>query len=389
MGTLSILTVLGYIGDIAFVVGGIIAARRVNLRPFWQFWSGMSTAFFGGIFIRDLGLLHTMPSIFGSPIEIAATAAAGIATIVAMKRMGGNGSAFGEILMAALNITDSIGIAGFAAFGYGRGIMAGAAWGIAFACGFVTACGGGVIASAIMAAAANDRKIFFCEPGTDIEWFTYWRTFCKNWLVSHGISEKSLRLRDHSPEELSHYSNATTDIEFMFPFGWGELWGIADRTDFDLAQHSKHSGQKMADKDTGVIPYCIEPSLGADRVTLAFLCEAYDEEQISENDTRVVLRLHPSLAPIKAAVLPLSKKLVEPARQLYRQLSQYFMCDYDDTASIGKRYRRQDEIGTPLCITFDYDSPSDDAVTVRFRDTMKQERIAISELCNFMAYYIG
>ncbi|GHU53428.1 glycine--tRNA ligase [Clostridia bacterium] len=230
---------------------------------------------------------------------------------------------------------------------------------------------------------------FFCEPGSDLEWFDYWRSFCKNWLVTHGISEQSLRLRDHEKEELSHYSNATTDIEFMFPFGWGELWGIADRTDFDLSQHSKHSGQKMADKDTGVIPYCIEPSLGADRVTLAFLVEAYDEEQIGENDTRVVLRFHPSLAPIKAAVLPLSKKLSEPSHQLYRNLSQHFMVDYDETASIGKRYRRQDEIGTPLCITYDYESVTDNKVTVRFRDTMQQERVAISELRQFITDYIS
>ncbi len=230
---------------------------------------------------------------------------------------------------------------------------------------------------------------FFCEPGTDLEWFDYWRKFCRDWLTRHGISEQNLRFRDHSPEELSHYSNATTDIEFLFPFGWGELWGIADRTDYDLSQHSKHSGQKMADKDTGVIPYCIEPSLGADRVTLAFLCEAYEEEKISDTDTRVVLRFAPSLAPIKAAVLPLSKKLAEPARQIHRQLSSRFMCDYDDSGSIGKRYRRQDEIGTPLCITFDYDSSSDNCVTVRFRDTMQQERIAIPELCKFIAEYIG
>jgi glycyl-tRNA synthetase len=230
---------------------------------------------------------------------------------------------------------------------------------------------------------------FFCKPGSDLEWFEYWRSFCRDWLTSHGISERNLRLRDHEKEELSHYSNATTDIEFMFPFGWGELWGIADRTDFDLAQHSNHSGEKMVDKDTGVVPYCIEPSLGADRVTLAFLCEAYDEEQVGEDDTRVVLRFHPSIAPIKAAVLPLSKKLSEQAKQLHRQLAQHFMVDYDETASIGKRYRRQDEIGTPLCVTYDYESVEDNKVTVRFRDTMQQERIAIPELRNFIFNYIS
>jgi glycyl-tRNA synthetase len=226
---------------------------------------------------------------------------------------------------------------------------------------------------------------FFCEPGTDLEWFEYWRGFCFDWLKAHGISENNLRLRDHSPEELSFYSAATTDIEFLFPFGWGELWGIADRTDYDLSQHSKFSGQKLADKDSGVIPYCIEPSLGADRVTLAFLCDAYDEETLGENDSRVVLRFHPSLAPIKAAVLPLSKKLAEPALEIYRKLSKSFFCDYDETASIGKRYRRQDEIGTPYCVTVDYETEDDGKVTVRERDSMAQERIAIAELESYIA----
>jgi glycyl-tRNA synthetase len=225
---------------------------------------------------------------------------------------------------------------------------------------------------------------FFCAPDTDLEWFEYWRSFCLNWLTSHGISEESLRLRDHSPEELSFYSKATTDIEFLFPFGWGELWGIADRTDYDLSQHSKFSGEKLTDKDTGVIPYCIEPSLGADRVTLAFLCEAYDEEEIGENDTRVVLRFHPALAPIKAAVLPLSKKLSESAHELYRKLSKSFMCDFDESGSIGKRYRRQDEIGTPFCVTVDFDTETDGKVTVRHRDTMEQERVAIDYLAIFI-----
>jgi glycyl-tRNA synthetase len=196
---------------------------------------------------------------------------------------------------------------------------------------------------------------FFCEPGTDLEWFDYWRAFCKNWLTSHGISEENLRLRDHEKEELSHYSNATTDIEYLFPFGFGELWGIADRTDFDLKAHQTTSGQDMTyfnqETNERYVPYCIEPSLGADRVLLAFLIEAYDEEVINENDTRVVLRFHPALAPIKAAVLPLSKKLSESAYELYRKLSKSFMCDFDESGSIGKRYRRQDEIGTPFCVT--------------------------------------
>ncbi|GHV47734.1 glycine--tRNA ligase [Clostridia bacterium] len=233
---------------------------------------------------------------------------------------------------------------------------------------------------------------FFCKPGTDLEWFSYWKNYCKNWLLSLGIKEESLRLRDHSLEELSHYSNATTDIEFLFPFSWGELWGIADRTDYDLSQHSKFSGQDLsyydAENNTRYIPYCIEPSLGADRVTLAFLCEAYDEEKLSETDTRTVLHFHPALAPIKAAVLPLNKKLAEPAQQIYRQLSKEFMCDYDETASIGKRYRRQDEIGTPFCITYDFDSVTDNMVTIRYRDTMQQERIEISKLKEYIAEQI-
>jgi glycyl-tRNA synthetase len=230
---------------------------------------------------------------------------------------------------------------------------------------------------------------FFCAPDTDLEWFEYWRSFCLNWLTGHGISEGNLRLRDHSPEELSFYSKATTDIEFLFPFGWGELWGIADRTDYDLSQHSKHSGEKLVDKETGVIPYCIEPSLGADRVTLAFLCEAYDEEQLSETDARVVLRFHPTIAPIKAAVLPLSKKLSDQAHDVYRSLSKHFMCDYDESGSIGKRYRRQDEIGTPFCVTVDFDTETDGMVTVRHRDTMEQERIEISKLHEFIAAHIS
>lgn len=231
---------------------------------------------------------------------------------------------------------------------------------------------------------------FFCKPGTDFEWFSYWKDYCKNFLLSLGIKEENIKLRDHEEEELSHYSNATTDIEFMFPFGWGELWGIADRTDFDLNQHQKTSGKSLEYFDPTTnekyIPYVVEPSLGAERVTLAFLCEAYDEEVIDaeKNDTRVVLRLHPALAPFKAAILPLSKKLSEKADEIYAQLSKSFNVDYDDAGSIGKRYRRQDEIGTPYCITYDFDSEEDGCVTVRDRDTMEQVRLPIDELKSFI-----
>ena len=230
---------------------------------------------------------------------------------------------------------------------------------------------------------------FFCKPGTDLEWFKYWKDACKNWLLSLGIREEDIRLRDHEKEELSHYSNATTDIEYLFPFGWGELWGIADRTDFDLKQHMKHSTKSMEYFDTVTnekyVPYVVEPSLGADRVALAFLCEAYDEEEVGEGDTRVVMHLHPALAPFKACILPLSKKLGEQAMALYAQLSQNYMVDYDDAGSIGKRYRRQDEIGTPLCITYDFDSLEDGCVTVRDRDTMEQERIPMKDLDAYIA----
>ena len=230
---------------------------------------------------------------------------------------------------------------------------------------------------------------FFCKPGTDLEWFAYWKEFCKNWLLSLNMREENLRLRDHKPEELSHYSNATTDFEFMFPFGWGELWGIADRTDFDLTAHSKTSGETLDYMDPVTneryIPYVIEPSLGADRVTLAFLVDAYDEETVGENDSRVVLRLHPALAPVKAAILPLSKKLSESATELYENLSKKFMCDYDDAGSIGKRYRRQDEIGTPVCITVDFDTAEDGCVTLRDRDTMEQVRLPIAEVEDYIA----
>lgn len=229
---------------------------------------------------------------------------------------------------------------------------------------------------------------FFCKPGTELEWFDYWRSYCKNFLLSLGINEDNMRLRDHSAEELSHYSNATTDIEFKFPFGWGELWGIASRTDFDLTRHQETSGQDMTYFDPTTnekyIPYVIEPSLGADRVTLAFLCEAYDEETLEDGDTRTIFRFHPALAPVKAAVLPLSKKLSEDAIKVFDMLAKEFNVEYDEAGSIGKRYRRQDEIGTPFCITFDFDSLEDNKVTVRDRDTMAQERVAIEDLVAYI-----
>ena len=229
---------------------------------------------------------------------------------------------------------------------------------------------------------------FFCKPGTDMEWFEYWRGFCKNWLLSLGMKEENLRLRDHSPEELSFYSKGTTDIEFLFPFGWGELWGIADRTDYDLKQHAEYSGEDFTyvDQETGerFIPYCVEPSLGCDRVALSFLCNSYEEETIAEGDTRVVLHLHPALAPYKVAVLPLSKKLSDKAEEVYSKLSKDFMCDYDEAGSIGKRYRREDEIGTPYCVTIDFDTLEDDTVTIRDRDTMEQVRVKIDELENWL-----
>ncbi len=225
---------------------------------------------------------------------------------------------------------------------------------------------------------------FFCKPGEDLKWQEYWKNYCKDFLVNLGMTKENLRLRDHSKEELSHYSKATTDIEYKFPFGFGELWGIADRTDFDLKCHEKVSGEDMSyiDQETNerFIPYCIEPSVGCDRLALAFLCDAYNEEKIDEKDTRVVLKLHPFLAPIKIAVLPLSKKLSDEAMEVYTNLSKEFKCDFDETASIGKRYRRQDEIGTPYCITYDFDSKEDGCVTVRNRDTMEQERIEIAKL---------
>ncbi|HIZ19648.1 MAG TPA: glycine--tRNA ligase [Firmicutes bacterium] len=230
---------------------------------------------------------------------------------------------------------------------------------------------------------------FFCKPGTDLDWFGYWKEYCRQWLLGLGLREENLRLRDHEQEELSHYSKATTDFEFLFPFGWGELWGIADRTDYDLSRHSEVSGQKLDyfDPETNerYIPYVIEPSLGADRVVLAFLCDAYDEEAVDEKDTRVVLRLHPAIAPFKAAVLPLSKKLSGEALKVHDLLAKQFMVDFDDAGSIGKRYRREDEIGTPYCVTFDFDSLEDRCVTVRDRDTMQQERVSIDSLAGYIA----
>ncbi len=230
---------------------------------------------------------------------------------------------------------------------------------------------------------------FFCKPGEDLKWFEYWRKYAVDFLLSLGMKEENIRLRDHEKEELSHYSNATTDIEFKFPFGFGELWGIADRTDFDLKQHMKFSNEDMnyLDIETGekYIPYCIEPSLGCDRALLAFLCNAYEEEKLSEDDSRIVLKLHPFLAPIKIGILPLSKKLSKKAEEIYNNLCKKHMCDYDEAGSIGKRYRRYDEIGVPYCITYDFDSEIDNSVTIRDRDTMVQTRVKIEELENWFS----
>ncbi len=229
---------------------------------------------------------------------------------------------------------------------------------------------------------------FFCEPGTDLDWFAYWKKFCMDWLLRLGIPSDQLRARDHSQEELCFYSKATTDLEFLFPFGWGELWGIADRTDYDLTQHQNTSGEDMGyfddEKKEKYVPYVIEPSLGADRVTLAFLCAAYDEEEIAEGDMRTVLRFHPAIAPVKVGVFPLSKKLSEGAEKVYMELSKYFNCEFDERGNIGKRYRRQDEIGTPFCVTYDFDSEMDGAVTVRDRDSMEQERVPIAGLKEYL-----
>lgn len=233
---------------------------------------------------------------------------------------------------------------------------------------------------------------FFCKPGTEMEWFNYWKNFCMNWLKNLNISDENVWFRDHEKSELSHYSNATTDIEYNFPFGKGELWGIASRTDFDLKKHSESSSENLeyfdAVTNEKYIPYCIEPSLGADRVTLAFLCEAYFEEELKDDkgniDTRTVLKFHPAIAPIKAAILPLSKKLNEKSLEIYQELSKHFNCEFDDTGSIGKRYRRQDEIGTPFCITYDFETLEDGCVTIRERDTMNQIRINISEVKDYI-----
>ena len=230
---------------------------------------------------------------------------------------------------------------------------------------------------------------FFCKPGEDLEWFQYWRAFCRDWLLALGIKEESLRLRDHEPEKLAFYSKATTDFEFLFPFGWGELWGVADRTDYDLSRHSEHSGKALDYLDPVTnerfTPYCIEPSLGVERAVLAFLCNAYEEQELEGGDVRTVLHLHPALAPFKAAVLPLQKnKLGALAGEIYEKLAKHFMIDYDETGSIGKRYRRQDEIGTPVCITVDFETEETGTVTVRDRDTMEQKRVAIADLKQYL-----
>ena len=230
---------------------------------------------------------------------------------------------------------------------------------------------------------------FFCKPGTDLEWFEYWRAYCKNWLLSLGFKEDRLRLRDHDPEELCFYSKATTDFEYLFPFGWGELWGIADRTSYDLTQHMDRSGKDLSYIDPVTnekyIPYVIEPSLGVERMVLALLCNAYEQEELEGGDTRVVLRLHPFVAPIKVAILPLQKQLNEKAEEIYASLSKKFNCDFDGSGSIGKRYRRQDEIGTPYCLTVDFDTLEDNTVTIRERDSMKQIRLPISEVEEYIA----
>jgi glycyl-tRNA synthetase len=230
---------------------------------------------------------------------------------------------------------------------------------------------------------------FFCEPDTDLEWFAYWRSYCVQFLKDLGMKEDEMRVRDHDKEELSFYSKATSDIEYLFPFGWGELWGIADRTDYDLSQHQEVSGEDLTyfddEKKIRYIPYVIEPSLGAERMFLAFLCSAYDEEELEGGDVRTVLRFHPALAPVKIAIFPLSKKLGEGAEVLYQHLCKNYNCEYDDRGNIGKRYRRQDEIGTPYCVTVDFDSATDECVTVRERDTMAQERIAIKDLDQYFA----
>ena len=229
---------------------------------------------------------------------------------------------------------------------------------------------------------------FFCKPGTDEEWYHYWQEYCFNFVKNLGIKEEKLRLREHAKEELAFYSKGTCDVEYLFSFGWGELLGVADRTDYDLKQHQNHSKQSMEylDQETNerYVPYCVEPSMGVDRLLLTILCDAYSDEEVKEHDTRVVMHLHPFLAPFKACILPLSKQLKEGAQKIYADLAKYFMIDYDEAGSIGKRYRRQDAIGTPLCITYDFDSETDGCVTVRDRDTMEQVRVKISDLKEFI-----
>lgn len=230
---------------------------------------------------------------------------------------------------------------------------------------------------------------FFCKPGTDLEWFEYYCNACVQFLKDLGLSEENIRLRAHDPEELAHYSNGTSDIEYNFsePIGWGELWGIADRTDFDLKAHQTTSKQSLEyfDQETNskYLPYVIEPSVGVERLILAVMCEAYEMQQL-ENDERLVLHLHPYLAPYKVAVLPLSKKLNDQASKVFSDLASEFTCTYDDAQSIGKRYRRQDSIGTPFCVTVDFETEKDNCVTVRDRDTMEQERVALSELKDYI-----
>ena len=231
---------------------------------------------------------------------------------------------------------------------------------------------------------------FFCEPGTDLEWFAYWKEFCKNWLLGLGIKEENLKLRDHDKDELCFYSNATTDFEYKFPFGWGELWGVADRTDYDLKAHMKVSGKDLSYLDPVTnekyVPYVIEPSLGVERMFLTVLCDAYDEEELEGGDVRVVLHLHPALAPYKVAVLPLQKKaLGDKATEIYHDLMKRFAATYDEAGSIGKRYRRQDEIGTPFCVTVDFDTLEKGTVTVRERDSMKQDIVALEDLESYIA----
>ncbi|HAO60741.1 MAG TPA: glycine--tRNA ligase, partial [Erysipelotrichaceae bacterium] len=225
---------------------------------------------------------------------------------------------------------------------------------------------------------------FFCEPGTDLEWYGYWKTFCMDWLKSLGLKDENVRLREHEKAELSHYSKGTSDIEYRYPWGFDELWGIADRTDYDLKAHMTHSKTSMEYLDPATnekyVPYCVEPAVGVERLMLAFLCDSYNEEKIGEDDSRIVMKLHPALAPFKACILPLSKQLSAQSAEIYAKLAEDFMIEYDEAGSIGKRYRRQDAIGTPFCITVDFETQTDQCVTIRHRDTMLQERIPVASL---------